>query len=107
LKQQDTPGCSEFDQFRPSSYPNADVFLICFAFDDPDSLRNVKSKWFSEVRHHCPSAPIVLVGTKSEFLHDDNSIQEWCRKKCGIKKKLQIVHEKVREKRSILRISID
>jgi small GTP-binding protein len=38
----DTAGQENYDRLRPLSYPNADVVLICFSVDSPDSLDNVK-----------------------------------------------------------------
>uniref|UniRef100_A0AC34GRI8 Uncharacterized protein n=1 Tax=Panagrolaimus sp. ES5 TaxID=591445 RepID=A0AC34GRI8_9BILA len=34
------------------------------------SFENVKKRWLPELLHHCPSAPIILVGTKKD-LRDD------------------------------------
>ena len=58
---------SSYDHIRPLSYPNANVFLICFSVDSPTSLENVKYKWVPEVRKHRPGAPIILVGTKADL----------------------------------------
>jgi Ras family protein A len=49
------------------SYSKCDVVLICFALDSPETLRNVTSKWFVEVKEYCPKAAVVLVGTKSDL----------------------------------------
>jgi GTPase SAR1 family protein len=35
-------------------------------------LEHVLVKWFPEVHHHCPNAPIILIGTKLD-LRDDSS----------------------------------
>lgn len=43
------------------------MFLVCFAVDTVDSFENVRHKWAKEVRHHCPDAPMLLVGTKSDL----------------------------------------
>ena len=40
-----------------------DVFLICFSVVSPSSFENVTSKWCPEIKHHCPDAPILLIGT--------------------------------------------
>ncbi|KAK8912581.1 GTP-binding protein rhoA [Metarhizium anisopliae] len=40
----DTAGQEDYDRLRPLSYPGAQVVLICFAIDSPDSLENVKEK---------------------------------------------------------------
>ena len=37
---------------------------MCFSIDAPDTLENIPEKWTPEIRHFCPTAPIVLVGNK-------------------------------------------
>lgn len=39
---------------QPLSYPQTDVFLICFSLVSPPSFENVRSKWNAEVSHHAP-----------------------------------------------------
>ncbi|XP_076454106.1 ras-related C3 botulinum toxin substrate 3-like isoform X2 [Babylonia areolata] len=56
----DTAGQEDFDRLRPLSYPHTDVFMICFSLTSETSYKNVKSKWYPEIRHHDPHAPIVL-----------------------------------------------
>lgn len=40
----DTAGQEEYDRLRPLSYPQTDVFLVCFSVVSPPSFDNVKSK---------------------------------------------------------------
>lgn len=47
-----------------------DVFLICFSLMNCSSFENVKTKWLPEIFHHCPSTPIILVGTKIDLRED-------------------------------------
>ena len=35
----DTAGQEGYDRLRPLSYPHTDIFLLCFAVDNIDSLR--------------------------------------------------------------------
>ena len=40
----DTAGTGAHDRLRPLSYPQTDVFLVCFSVVDPSSFENVKEK---------------------------------------------------------------
>ena len=66
----DTAGQHDYDRLRPLSYPETDVFLICFSVCSSSSFNNVRLKWVPEVRHHCPDSLIYLVGTKKDVRLD-------------------------------------
>src|SRR3954470_22722146 len=69
----DTAGQEDYDRLRPLSYPQTDVFLVCFSVTSPASFENVREKWFPEVHHHCPGVPCLIVGTQVD-LRDDPSV---------------------------------
>ena len=49
---------------------------MCFSIDSPDSLENIPEKWTPEVRHFCPTVPIVLVGNKKDLRFDEATRRE-------------------------------
>lgn len=71
----DTAGQEDYDRLRPLSYPQTDVFLVCFSVTSPASFENVREKWFPEVHHHCPGVPCLIVGTQTD-LREDASVRE-------------------------------
>lgn len=67
--------------FRPLSYSQTDVFLACFSIVSSASFENVKTKWYPELTHHCPTVPIVLVRLKSDLREDSPTINHLAEKK--------------------------
>ena len=64
------------DRLRPLSYPATDVFLVCFSVVSPISFDNVRNKWFTEIQHHAPGVPFILVGTKTDLRSDAATLSE-------------------------------
>ena len=63
----DTAGQEDYKKLRPLSYPQTDVFILCFSLVSSTSLENVKNMWVPEVKEHCPTTPYILVGMKSDL----------------------------------------
>mmetsp|Transcript_62467 Transcript_62467/g.99303 ORF Transcript_62467/g.99303 Transcript_62467/m.99303 type:complete len:188 (+) Transcript_62467:102-665(+) len=66
----DTAGQEDYDRLRPLSYPQTNVFLVCYSVISKDSYANVTEKWVPEISHHAPNVPMLLIGTKSDLRSD-------------------------------------
>ena len=69
-------GQEDYVRLRPLSYPQTDVFLVCYSVVNPSSFENVKATWIPEVRHHCPEVPMILVGLKIDLRDDRDYIEK-------------------------------
>jgi small GTP-binding protein len=67
----DTAGQDEYKRLRALSYPNTDVFLICFSLIDPKSFNHALNKWLPEVEESNPHAIKYFVGTKSDLFQEE------------------------------------
>jgi len=72
----DTAGQEDYDRLRPLSYPQTDVFLICYAITSPTSFENIAHKWHPEITHHAPGVPFILVGTKMDLRNDQETLSK-------------------------------
>jgi len=72
----DTAGQEGYARIRTLSYPKTDIFLLCYSVVNPPSFVNVKDRWYTEIKHHCPNTPILLVGTKVDLRDDAATLEE-------------------------------
>ncbi|TKR89472.1 hypothetical protein L596_013570 [Steinernema carpocapsae] len=77
----DTAGQEDYDWLRPLSYRQTSVFIVCFSVIAPHSLENMQKKWIPELRHHCPTTPIVIVGTKTDLRDDTKELEQLAKTK--------------------------
>ena len=69
------------DRIRPLSYPQTDIFLVCFSVVSPTTYDNISKKWLPELRHHSPDVPFLLIGTKTDLRSDESVNAELTEKK--------------------------
>lgn len=43
----DTAGQEDYDRLRPLSYPDSNMFMMCYSIDSPESLDDVEAKVLS------------------------------------------------------------
>jgi len=67
----DTAGQEEYDKLRYLSYPNTNVFLVCFSVVSKSSFDNIKLKWLKELQEYSAGTPVILVGTKVDLRDDE------------------------------------
>lgn len=72
----DTAGQEGYARIRTLSYPKTDIFLLCFSVDNHPSLVNITDRWHREIKQHCPTAPIILVGTKIDLREDAKTLDD-------------------------------
>jgi Ras-related C3 botulinum toxin substrate 1 len=78
----DTAGQEEYSKFRPLSYTETDVFVICFSVVSPTSLENVQTTWIPELKKHNPTTPYILVGLKTDIRDDLSVCPDNCTNNC-------------------------
>ncbi|KAH8831569.1 putative small GTPase [Flagelloscypha sp. PMI_526] len=67
-------GGEDMPRLRPLSYPQTDVFIICFSVTRPSTFHSVRTSWYPEVEHHMPGVPKLLVGTMTDLREDAATI---------------------------------
>jgi Ras-related C3 botulinum toxin substrate 1 len=68
-------GAADYDRLRPLSYPDTNVFLLCFSISSSASFDHVSTKWYPEISTHCSNTPIILVGTKLDLRDERETIE--------------------------------
>ncbi|KAM3716366.1 Rho-related GTP-binding protein RhoU [Dirofilaria immitis] len=75
----DTAGKARFDSLRPFTYPDTDVFLLCFNVMLPSTLRSITDHWIPEINKTVPNAPVILVGTQSDLRANVSLVIDLCK----------------------------
>ncbi|KAF4211817.1 hypothetical protein CNMCM5878_002018 [Aspergillus fumigatiaffinis] len=71
----DTWNDDERNRIRRLSYPNTDVFLICFSVVNRQSFSSVEYYWCDELRSCCSGVPWLLVGTQIDARDYNSGLQ--------------------------------
>ena len=72
----DTAGQEDIGSLRTLSYPNTNVFMICFSVVSPVTFDNILGKWVDELREHGPkNANFLLVGLKADLRDDKDTLE--------------------------------
>lgn len=77
----DTAGQDDYDNIRWLSYPQTDLFFICYSCVNPASFHNVKNKWVLELNYRMNHPHYILVATKTELRDDPYTIQRLAERK--------------------------
>ena len=59
---------------RKFLYPDTDVILMCFSLVAEYTYINIRDYWYPEVNACAPNVPVILVGTKMDLLHDEDTL---------------------------------
>uniref|UniRef100_A0AAF5PYH4 Ras family protein n=1 Tax=Wuchereria bancrofti TaxID=6293 RepID=A0AAF5PYH4_WUCBA len=75
----DTAGEDDYNTLRPLSYPDTDLFIVCYSVERPESLKSVEEKWIPEIRRFCPDVPVLVVGNKKDIRNEEErEMQKEC-----------------------------
>merc|ERR1712210_111076 len=74
----DTAGQEEFENLRTLTYPDTDLFIVCFSMVERSSFDNVKHLWLKDLNGRAAKTPKFLVGTKKDLSakEDINSVSQ-------------------------------
>ncbi|ELR18616.1 Ras subfamily protein [Acanthamoeba castellanii str. Neff] len=61
----DSMGVDSYRRLRALAAGSTDMFVICFAVDDPESYASVRTKWVPEVQTH--SKPFIVLALKTDL----------------------------------------
>ena len=71
----DTIAQEEYEKLRVLSYPETDLFLLCFDVSNLDSFWKVYDYWIHEIRNFSTTIPTLLIACKTDLRRDTNTVQ--------------------------------
>jgi len=86
----DTAGQEEFENLRTLTYPDTDLFIVCFSMVERSSFDNVKHLWLKDLNGRAAKTPKFLVGTKKDLIgKEDNTTRQASGRKDQLKEPTQ------------------
>lgn len=69
----DSANSADYDALRPRPQLDVDLVVLLFAIDSRINYENVRTKWYPQVSHLYPEAPILLIGNKIDIRETPNA----------------------------------
>jgi Ras-related C3 botulinum toxin substrate 1 len=63
----DTAGQDDYKKLRPLSYPQTNVFILCFSLVSPTSLTRLQDFGVREIQEHSVTTPYIVVGLQADL----------------------------------------
>jgi small GTP-binding protein len=73
----DTAGGEDYSRLRPLSYPQTDLFVLCYSVAEARSFVQLE-EWVAEIKHHEPRVPFVLVALQTDLRDADGGDGKAC-----------------------------
>ena len=70
---QDTSAAPEDAHHRALAYKGCDAVIVCFDLSSRATLESIERKWMRELKEHCPTTPVYIVGCKRDAMCDPDS----------------------------------
>eukprot|EP01113_Clastostelium_recurvatum_P000115 TRINITY_DN10055_c0_g2_i1.p1 TRINITY_DN10055_c0_g2~~TRINITY_DN10055_c0_g2_i1.p1 ORF type:complete len:237 (+),score=45.54 TRINITY_DN10055_c0_g2_i1:49-711(+) len=70
----ETGSRGDYEEIRPLTYPNTDLFFLFYSVISRISLDNIVEKYHPEITSHCPKTPFFLIGLKQDLREDEEII---------------------------------
>ena len=67
LKIVESVGSEIFSARKTFYYKKNNVIIVVFSVVDLLSFKSVKKNWIPEIKEHCPTTPVILVGNKTDL----------------------------------------
>lgn len=70
---QDTSAAFEDAHHRALTYKGCDAVIVCFDLSNRATLESIERRWMRELKEHCPTTPVYIVGCKRDAMCNSGS----------------------------------